>query len=841
MLRSSFVLLVCLAFPGPLFAQAKKLDDYGGPLPDGALRRFGTVRLRYGNAAGILLPPGDRTIIALGYKACRIFDAQTGATLRSAELPSGRDPKQSIFAFGETTVLMPDGGKVIDLLPGGDVIRDFETGQVEKRLTIAKRSAIQRLSHAFTPDGRYLAIAGRPAKDNIDPKQPTVIRYDLTTGQGKWLANRVDFDGQDVAITPDGARLLLYKERKIVGWDVAGDRKLWSMVLPTDLVLIHPHGKTFLTLGFPADLTLRRLETGALLLAKVPEVSGVITALAWSPDGRTLAVASDSQVLLWDMDQGAITRRLPTGADHMAFSEDGRSLVTLRGVLQSWDLATGKPRFPRSDEDGHTDPVRNLLWSRDGKSLVTASLAEDQGRRGKDASPRDYVFRWDTATGRPAARFEGPVPGVVALGKTAAGQVLAVTADRAARTWDAGSGKLVRTVKLIEPSYQTHGNMRRLLQGRILPGGTKTLLYAAWETKAVYREKAAAWDLDSGRPFPGAGAERKERVDTGFPHFAWSIAGLGQDRFEGFHDRRLPPLEVPRGFAIGARFEVQDDRDLLLLGTRRAGETFEGKGGGLGLWETATGRLIKHVPFQRIFEHALSRDGRIAAFFSHGKLYLYDLVHEKTLASWDVPAWHGWPAFSPDGKLLATGMEDGSILLWPVPDTAPSHTPCSKAELEKAWNDLVDGDAAQAWKAIWRLADRPDDALSLLKEKVQPAPPLTPERVAEWIAALDADSFAKREEAAKRLIELGLFGQAAVLKAMANPPTLERKRRLQTILASYDSLPAPRGDRLRGLRAVAVLERIGNAEARKLLERYAAGDDMQYPTREARAALRRLQ
>ena len=50
-------------------------------------------------------------------------------------------------------------------------------------------------------------------------------------------------------------------------------------------------------------------------------------------------------------------------------------------------------------------------------------------------------------------------------------------------------------------------------------------------------------------------------------------------------------------------------------------------------------------------------------------------------------------------------------------------------------------------------------------------------------------------------------------EALAKNPTLEVRRRLELVQASF-TLPLPAGEALRGIRAVAVLERIGTPQAR---------------------------
>ena len=65
-------------------------------------------------------------------------------------------------------------------------------------------------------------------------------------------------------------------------------------------------------------------------------------------------------------------------------------------------------------------------------------------------------------------------------------------------------------------------------------------------------------------------------------------------------------------------------------------------------------------------------------------------------------------AFTPDGRRLATGMPDSTILLWDVPVPPLSVDPLTAKELASFWTDLADADAAKAWRAVcaWRSAER---------------------------------------------------------------------------------------------------------------------------------------
>ena len=86
--------------------------------------------------------------------------------------------------------------------------------------------------------------------------------------------------------------------------------------------------------------------------------------------------------------------------------------------------------------------------------------------------------------------------------------------------------------------------------------------------------------------------------------------------------------------------------------------------------------------------------------------------------------------------------------------------------------------------------------------------------------------------------ELGMLAEGVLRKALAGDPPLESRRRIEGLLQTLDN-PWPRMS-LQSWRALAVLERIGNGEARQVLEKLAEGDPDTRLMQEARASLGRL-
>jgi hypothetical protein len=192
-------------------------------------------------------------------------------------------------------------------------------------------------------------------------------------------------------------------------------------------------------------------------------------------------------------------------------------------------------------------------------------------------------------------------------------------------------------------------------------------------------------------------------------------------------------------------------------------------------------------------------------------------------------------AFAPDGRTLATGHLDSTVLLWGL---VPPARPLAAADLPRLWDDLAGPDAARAYAASWRLADAPGQALPLLRKHLRAAKPAPAEQTRPLLADLDSDQFGKREAAAERLRALGDRAAGALREALQARPSLEKRRRLEALLKALEEPPS--GEPLRELRAVAVLEHIATPEAVKVLEGLSRGAPEARLTREAKASLERL-
>jgi hypothetical protein len=117
-----------------------------------------------------------------------------------------------------------------------------------------------------------------------------------------------------------------------------------------------------------------------------------------------------------------------------------------------------------------------------------------------------------------------------------------------------------------------------------------------------------------------------------------------------------------------------------------------------------------------------------------------------------------------------------------------------------------------------------------------PVPAVDETRMTRWILELNSPRFATREHATHELEKCGDLAETHLLLALKGNPSLETGQRVRQILTNLEQSP----ERLRSLRAVEVLEHIGNPEACRLLSLLAQGEANALLTQDAKASLERL-
>jgi RNA polymerase sigma factor (sigma-70 family) len=824
-----------------------RVDFFGDPLPEAAVARMGSVRLRHGDwVHAVALSPDGKVVASVGgrryggsiHDALTLWDAATGKELRRfrgqwgnfGSLAFSPDGRYLVLAGSDETVHMWDvwTGRERWSVPGQAPVALARDG---KRLAFvgAGRTRLERVQERLAKAAPKAGDEAFQRQMAATPLEQSIQIWDVARQRPLW-----SFPGEarSLAFSPNGQVLAaaLGHRWAVCLWDVQNGkelRQLQGSTLSPSLLAYSPDGKVLAAAGGGAgEHWAWDIATGKELWCHKEAFSAYVQALAFSPDGKYLASSGSMGTRLWDPAMG---KQLPCPAGlqyqvtSLTFSSDGKTLAVgdMRGRVRLLDAASGQVRL---GPIGHQNEQSALAVSPDGKVVATGS--------------RDRTIRlWDMATGKELATLQAQ--GIVAsLAFSADGNMeLLSRSDDGKSVTTEGWTNTFRAWDLatLRPRQLRHMPFEYLA---VLTPDGKRLARIDGDTvhvedvataKEVRRFGAAPFLRNIGAvAFSGDG--RKLAAIGWREAFVIWDAGTGKElcRFGPF----LGPGKLYLSPEPGSVFFFS--RDARVLVTRSVDRS-------LSLWDTATGKRLRHWPpgTTSISCAALSADGKtLAAAAVDGTISTWEVVtggvrrrfrgHIGRIAALQV---------SPDGKYLISGGLDGTALVWDVTGqtTGPRPTP---EDLEGLWAALADADAARAHDAARRLLAAPRQALPLLREHLHPIVAVEESRLAKLIGELGADSYAVREQAARRLEELEEVALPALRAALASHPSREARRHIERLLE--DSEPAARPALLRGLRAVEVLEQMATPQATEMLRMLVSGAPAARLTREAKASLDRL-
>jgi WD40 repeat protein len=254
------------------------------------------------------------------------------------------------------------------------------------------------------PTDVYAATQNAQVRETEFALSPIRPRADPIVFEGPEYA-RVERRGQNLAFNPQGTvvALSLIRQLPIYLIDVSDGSVLGTLGIHSDLpaiaVAFSPDGSELIVSSCPVleegafacaehELTFWDIDT---LTEKPPSIGGARwQSIEFTPDGSLLASHDVFRVQVWD----SLTRQplfaLPTNADDgagissIAFSPDGRNLaVGMREAIEIWEVSAAPRLIRRLDVQPHG--ILDIAYSPDG-TILCASGSDSQ------------IYVWDTST-----------------------------------------------------------------------------------------------------------------------------------------------------------------------------------------------------------------------------------------------------------------------------------------------------------------------------------------------------------------------------------------------------------------------------------------------------------